>query len=181
VYWGTGDKTDPTAANAQEKLYAVKDNDRTTTYNINDLDNISSTGSTYAQDSTKPGWYINFMGSGEKVLAEPTIFGGVIYLTTYTPPAGGDPCSQAGSGSLYALNYTTGSGILSSGRNMSLGMGIPSPPIISMKPGSAGQADLYVTTSGGSGTGASTQRANINPPGVANKTNMLYWRDKRVQ
>ncbi|MCX5843254.1 MAG: PilC/PilY family type IV pilus protein, partial [Deltaproteobacteria bacterium] len=29
IYWGTGDKSDPTAPNAQEKLYALKDNNRT--------------------------------------------------------------------------------------------------------------------------------------------------------
>lgn len=180
VYWGTGDKTDPTAANAQEKLYALKDNDRTTTYGISDLENITT--GIYAVDSAKQGWYINFSGGGEKILAEPTIFGGVVYLTSYTPATGNDPCSQAGTGSLYALNYTTGSGIFSGGaRSMTLGTGIPSPPIISMKPGNVASADLYVTTSGGSGTGASTQRANLTPPGVANRTNMLYWRDRRMK
>ncbi len=34
VYWGTGDKTDPTAANAQEKIFAVKDTDWTSTRTI---------------------------------------------------------------------------------------------------------------------------------------------------
>lgn len=180
VYWGTGDKTDPTASNAQEKITAVKDNDRTTTYAINDLDNI--TNGTYADSPTKKGWYINLSGSGEKVLAEPTVFGGVVYFTTYTPASGNDPCSQAGAGTLYGLNYMTGAGIFASNsRTMSLGTGIPSAPIISMKPGNAASADLYVTQSGGSGTGASTQRAPFEPPGVANRANMLYWRDKRVQ
>lgn len=180
IYWGTGDKTDPTAANAQEKLYAVKDVDRTTTYAIGDLDNITS--DIYDAIDKPAGWYMNFSGNGEKVLSEATIFGGVIYLTSYTPSQSNDPCSMAGIGSLYALNYVSGSGILGGGaRSMQLGLGIPSPPIISMKPGNAASADLYVTVSGGSGTGASTQRANVNPPGVANRTNVLFWRDKRVQ
>jgi type IV pilus assembly protein PilY1 len=182
VYWGTGDKTDPTAANAQEKLYAVKDNDRTTTYHLNDLDNITT--GTYSSTSSKDGWYINFSGQGEKVLADPTVFGGVVYLTTYTPPTGNDPCSQAGEGSLYAVNYLTGAGIFGTSggtRSMDLGAGIPSAPIVSLKPGSAAGADLYVTASGGAGTDSRTQRANFNPPGVANRTNVLFWRDKRVQ
>ncbi|MEN6464338.1 MAG: PilC/PilY family type IV pilus protein [Syntrophaceae bacterium] len=181
VYWGTGDKTDPTAANAQEKIYAVKDNNRTATNSLSDLENITS--GTYSDSASKKGWYINFAGSGEKVLAEPTVFGGVVYLTTYTPATGSDPCSQAGTGTLYGLNYTTGEGIFgsNSSRSMSLGSGIPSAPIVSMRPGNVAAADLYVTESGGSGTGASTQRANFNPPGVANRTNMLYWRDKRIQ
>jgi Tfp pilus tip-associated adhesin PilY1 len=182
VYWGTGDKTDPTAANAQEKLFALKDNDRSTTYTISEMENISSSSSSYSSSSTKQGWYINLSGSGEKVLAEPTVFGGVVYFTTYTPPTGSDPCSQAGDASLYALDYTSGAGEFSDGsRSMSIGSGIPSAPIISMKPGGSASADLYVTTSGGSGEGASTARVNFNPPGVANKSNMLYWKDKRIQ
>jgi len=180
VYWGTGDKTDPTASNAQEKLYAVKDNNRTTTYTIADLDNITT--KTYDPTAKPAGWYMNFPGQGEKMLGDPTVFGGVIYMTTYTPSQGSDPCSQAGTGSLYALNYTSGSGILSGGqRSMGLGSGIPSPPIVSMKPGNAAGADLYVTTGGGSGQAAGTRRANLEPPGVANRTNVLFWRDKRVQ
>ena len=47
VYWGTGDKTDPTAANAQEKIFAVKDTDLTSTRTGRDVQNISSEGSVY--------------------------------------------------------------------------------------------------------------------------------------
>lgn len=180
IYWATGDKTDPTAPSAQEKIYAVKDNDRSTTRAISDLENITS--GTYSDSPTKSGWYINFAGGGEKVLAEPTVFGGVIYFTTYTPATDSDPCSQAGTGTLYGLNYMTGEGIFASGgRSKDLGAGIPSAPIISLKPGGVASADLYVTQSGGSGTGASTQRADFEPPGVSNRTNILYWRDRRVQ
>lgn len=186
IYWGTGDKTDPTASNAQEKMVAVKDNDRTSTYHINDLDNINN--GTYTDSATKHGWYINLTGGGEKILADPAVFGGVVYFTSYTPASGNDPCSQAGTGTLYGLDYMTGAGIFGgtggtsgTSRSMDLGVGIPSAPILSMKPGTAAAADLYVTQSGGSGTGASTQRAPFNPPGLSNRSNMLYWRDKRVQ
>ncbi len=42
VYFGSGDVNDPTASNAQEKMYAVKDNlPRTATYRLNDLENIT--------------------------------------------------------------------------------------------------------------------------------------------
>jgi type IV pilus assembly protein PilY1 len=179
VYWGTGDKYDPTAPNAQEKFFAVKDLNRTTTYGINDLDNITS--GTYDPSATKNGWYINFSGSGEKVLADSVVFGGNVYLTTYTPSSGGNPCDQAGSASLYAVNYITGGGLFSSGtRSMSIGSGIASAPVISLKP-DTGTPDLYVTVSGGTGTGASTSRAGITPPGVANRTNLIFWRDRRLQ
>jgi Tfp pilus tip-associated adhesin PilY1 len=196
VAWGTGDKTDPTAASANEKFFAVKDNARSSTFNINDLENI--TGGTFADAPSKPGWYMNLSGHGEKMLGDPVAFGGVIYFTTYTPPAGNDPCSQAGTGSLYGVNYTTGAGALvpldasghpvgSPSRTMTVGAGIPSAPILSMKPigGSYGSgssaADVYLTVSGGGAGSESTMRVNLNPPTLANRTNLLYWKDRRLE
>ncbi|MBA4396714.1 MAG: hypothetical protein C0394_04940 [Syntrophus sp. (in: bacteria)] len=183
VYWGTGDKTDPTATNAQEHFYAVRDDDRTSTYRISDIDNITSGGQTFdPTTSSRAGYRIQLNGQGEKILSEPTVFGGVVYFTTFKPPTGNDPCEQGGDASLYAVNFTTGGGILSGGaRSMSIGSGIPSAPVLSLKPGGGTTPDLYVTVSGGGGTGASTSRVNINPPGVSNRTNMLYWRDQRIQ
>jgi hypothetical protein len=183
IYWGSGDKADPTAPNAQEKFYALKDNDRTTTYHINDLDNITT--GTYDPYSAKQGWYINMAGQGEKMLADPTVYGGIVYFTSYTPPIGNDLCSQAGTAKLYGVNYTTGGAGLVTGtgtaRNIVLGVGIPSAPVISLKPGSQPVPDLYVTVSGGAGLGASTIRADINPVSPSNRTNLLYWRDRRLQ
>lgn len=181
VYWGTGDKTDPTAANAQEKFYALKDNDRTTTYGISDLENITT--GTYSDSSDKHGWYINFAGSGEKVLAEPTVFGGVVYFTTYTPYQGGDPCETGGDAKFYAVDYVTGGGKLDEdARSMDIGSGMPSAPIISLKPGNELSVDIYVTTSGGGGSGAQVQKIpNYNAPTLSNRTNMLFWKDQRLQ
>jgi len=179
VYWGTGDKNDPTAPNAQEYFYGVKDNDRTSTYSINDLQNINIK----AYDSTKNGWYIPLNGpGGEKVLADPTIFGGVVYFTTYTPKEGGtNLCDQTGTATLYGVYYTTGAGALADGaRSMVIGTGMPSSAVVSLKPGSDGGADIYVTTSGGTSS-AHTQRIDINPQGASNRTNMLYWKDKRIE
>jgi len=181
VYWGTGDKTDPTAANAQERFFGVKDNDRSSTYTFSDMDNLTSANQTY-NPARGVGWALNLAGGGEKVLADPTVFGGVVYFTTYVPAAGNNPCEQGGDAYLYALKYTTGGGALSSGeRRMGVGSGIPSAPVLSLGPGSGGTPDLYVTTSGGGGVSASTQRVNITPPGVANRTNMIYWKDRRIQ
>jgi len=181
VYWGTGDKEDPTAANAQEKFYAVKDNDRTTTWEINDLENITS--GTYDSLSTNPGWYINFTGQGEKVLAPPTVFGGVVYFTTFIPDQSGDPCSYGGDAKLYGVDYITGAGMLSEegDRSMTVGTGVATAPVISLKPGSGVSPDLYVTVSSGGGGGSSTQRVNFNPPCLSNRANMLFWFDKRLQ
>ena len=181
VYWGTGDKEDPTAANAQEKFYAVKDNDRSTTWELSNLENITS--GTYDPSSTNSGWYINFAGQGEKVLGDPLVFGGVVYFTTFTPDQSGDPCSYGGDANLYGVDYITGAGKLSDGdRSMNIGTGIPTAPVISLKPGAALSPDIYVTVSGGGGGGtSSTQRINFDPPTLSNRTNMLFWFDKRLQ
>jgi Tfp pilus tip-associated adhesin PilY1 len=169
---------DPTASNAQEKFYAVKDYDRTTTFRISDLENITT--GTYTDSDTKRGWYINLAGSGEKILADPAVFGNVAYFTTYVPPSGGDPCSQAGTARLYAVNYVSGGGILGGGRSKDIGVGVPTAPVLSFKPGGSGSPDLYVTVSGGSGQSASTLRAPMEPPSVANRANVLYWRDTKL-
>jgi len=190
VYWGTGDKLDPTNATASEKIFALKDEDRTattprTTGNMQDIS--SAAGFT---DTSKFGYYISLV-AGEKVLADSTVFGGVLYTTTFTPSSSTNPCYQGGTAKTYGLNYTTGAGALvipgntaPPPRSIDVGTGIPSAPIISLKPGGPGSGttpDLYVTTSGSGLIGAQTQRANINPPGLANRTNMLFWKDRRVE
>jgi Tfp pilus tip-associated adhesin PilY1 len=160
----------------------MKDNDRSTTYTIGNLKDISNAGQTYNIGDAQDGYYINLGGTGEKMLADPTVFGGVVYFTTYTPPTGGDICLQGGTASLYALNYTSGNGAFGgSARSMSLGAGIASSPMLSMKPGGSTIADIYVTLSGGSGQQASTQRVNYNPPGLSNRVNILNWKDRRIQ
>lgn len=63
---------------------------------------------------------------------------------------------------------------------MTLGVGIPTAPVLSINPHSS-TPDLYVTLSGGAGTGATTMRANVNPPSIANRTNLLNWRDGRFR
>lgn len=181
VYWGSGDKVDPTASAAQERFYAVKDN-FTSTYGFSDLDNITADIQVFNPSSTTDvGYALNIASGGEKILADPTVFGGVVYFTTFKPATGNDPCEQGGEAKLYGLNYTTGAGIFTdSARSMVIGSGIPTAPVISLPPGT-GQPDLYVTTSGGGGTSASTQRVDITPPGSTNRTNMLYWKDMRIQ
>lgn len=187
VYWGTGDKLDPTAPNAQEKIFALKDTDWTSTHTIASMQNVSSEGAVF-NDPTKQGYYINMTGQGEKILSDLTVFGGVLYVTSFTPSSNTNPCYQGGAAKLYGVNATTAGGELrvegststTNPRVMDIGTGIPSAPIISLRP-TTGTPDLYVTTSGSGSTGAQTQRAGITPPGMANRTNLLYWRDRRVE
>lgn len=114
VYFGSGDKTDPTAPNAQERFHAVRDN-RTSTYTAASLQNITTESGTYdPTDPSTSGWFINITGGGEKILSDPTIFEGNVYFTTYSPPsASDDACLQSGTAKLYTVNYLTGHGIFS--------------------------------------------------------------------
>ena len=191
VYWGTGDEMNPTNPSSQDNFYAVKDTSRSGIYGIANLQNITS--GTYSGAPTTMGWYFN-LPTGQKILADPTIFGGVAYFATYAPSSGTDPCSNAGTGILYAISFTTGASMLSSSPGTTgpltgsiiLGVGIPIGPIISFKPSGVLPPDIYVTESGGTGTGnsgtpVSVERVNFNPPTLTNRTNMLYWQDLRAK
>ncbi|NTU42586.1 MAG: hypothetical protein HGA78_05960, partial [Nitrospirales bacterium] len=182
LYWGTGDKVNPTDPNAQERLYALKDGGGS--YSVNDVENLASEGATYG--GAKQGWYIQVSGQGEKILAEPAVFGGIVYFTTYTPHASGsDPCSQSGTPKLYGVGYTTGGGALYSGTQRSItltGGGIASPVIVSLAPGGS-PINVIVSVSGGGGVAGSII---VDPPGteahgLSNLRNIRYWKDKRLQ
>jgi len=117
------------------------------------------------------------------VLGEAVVFGGQVYFTTYTPggAAVSDPCNAAGAAKIYGVSYMTGAGSLTgNARSVTLGVGIPTAPTLSMNPYSS-TPDLYVTVSGGSGVGATTARAPVNPPVMTNRTNLIHWRDRRLQ
>ncbi len=184
VYWGTGDKTDPTAATAgvYEHLYAVIDSDLTDPVNFSEVETLASAGSVWNETNYPDGYRIQLNGLGEKILADPTVFGGVVYFTTFKPSNSSDPCEQGGEGYLYAIKQATGGGALEAGaKSMPIGSGIPSAPVISLKPSGSGIPDLYVTVSGGGGVGANTFRVDMNPPGIASRGNLLFWRDRRLQ
>jgi hypothetical protein len=176
VYFGSGDVNDPTASNAQEKMYAIKDNSpRTATYHIGDLTNITSTSNTYDPTSTSNGWYMNLSGSGQKILADPTVYADVVYFTSYNPGNSNNVCATGGEASLSAVDYITGAGMYSGGaRSTSAGTGIASGAVVSENP--YGGTNIYVTTSEGA-------RINpVQPPDpFANKPNLQYWHDMRVK
>ena len=181
LYWGTGDRLEPiTVGGGADRIYAVKDTGSALT--LGQLENVTS--SNYADTDEKKGWYLVLAGNGEKVLAESVIFGGVAYFTSYIPSTGGDVCQQGqGTARLYALGYlTAASATGTDNRSIQVGYGIPTAPIISLKPGGTGTPDLYVTiSSGDSWTTTRTVKAAVTPASVSNRSNMLFWRDRRVQ
>jgi len=207
VFWGTGNKENPSGTSGQDHFFAVKDNDRTTTYNINNLENITTEGTTYS--GANPGWYMTLGGTGEKLLSEPAVFGGIVAFTTYTPSGGSDSCSSAGTAKLYAMammpmtingiTYNPGAGVLSEptvpsstaggARSRTLGYGIPKSPVFSQKPGGTGPTDLYLSLSGGGGSDTrviSSSQLGDNPltqhlVQTAPSSQLLHWRDGRIQ
>ena len=181
VYFGTGDVSDPTASNAQERFFAVKDNDRSSIWNADNLEHLQQASDIYG--GSGDGWYFNLPGQGIKILADPTVFNGVVYFTAYTPGNANDPCAKGGQADLYAIDYKTGQGMFeNNARSKNIGEGIPSAPVVSLNP--YGGTDIYVSTSEISGTNndtAHTQKQDAPTGQNFNKTNLLFWRDMRVQ
>jgi type IV pilus assembly protein PilY1 len=116
----------------------VKDSHGTATLTPSDLINatslICSTGTLPNLDgNSDKGWYLN-LATGEKALAEVTIFAKVFYFTTFTP--NDDPCLPGGIAKLYAVNYKTGCPVTNWGaggdytRALEVGGGIPSKPVL---------------------------------------------------
>ena len=200
VFWGTGDKENPTATGTQDRFFAVKDPDRSMTYALPQLQDI--TGSIFADGY--PGWYIN-LGTGEKVLADSSAFGGMITWTTYIPNSNPDPCNQVGTSKIYAIalmplaisgvTYQVGAGLFAATggmepgtRAIDLGAGIAQAVVFSQKPGGASPSDAYITTGGGSGVNASivSSAALVNSPftqrlqATAPSAQLLHWWDQRV-
>jgi len=186
VYIGTGNKIDPTGNSGTERLMAIKDNDRSTTYSLNHLTNISSL--TYEDSSSGHGWYIHLPGSGEKILNSPVIHDKKIYFTTYVPSTGSSSCSLAGTARLYIMDYVTGAGLYADGaRSSAIGTGIPSSAVLSRNPYTK-TFDVYVSTSegaatsaGGSIAGSATEKRSDPSSGSTPSKTLRYWKDTRIQ
>ncbi|MGE5255046.1 MAG: pilus assembly protein [Hyphomicrobiales bacterium] len=183
IFFGTGDRENPDDTSVVNRFYAVK-NDWTATSPLTEADLVDVTSDLIqlgtadekaqvkaALDAGK-GWYICFENSGEKVVAAPRVYGGVVYFTTYTPSDNsgvieGDPCAAStvrGVSRLYALNYKTGASThefssttetdhsgnsVSLGkldRSLAVGTAIPSAPVIAIL---GGGARLFIGVEGG--------------------------------
>jgi Tfp pilus tip-associated adhesin PilY1 len=183
VYFGTGDKANPTSTTTQDRFYAIqdsKDGSRSTTYQLSDLTDITSL-SQYDVTSGKHGWYINLQGTGEKLLAAPVVYDKKVYFTTYTPSV--TPCDQNGIAKLYVVDYVTAKGECAGGaRSVNVGTGVPSGAVISVNP--YGGYDTYISTSSPilETVGSAHTFKETDPSTVFQKSkNIIYWRDNRVQ
>jgi len=208
VFWGTGDEENPNATSGPDHFFALTDNDRTTVYNIGNLQNISAQGTIY--NGTSSGWYLTLPGAGEKLLSDPTVFGGIVMFNTYIPPSGSDPCVATGTSNFYGISmmqqvisgytYSAGAGVLSPGstgvttggaRSVLLGTGLAQTPIVSQNLSGTGGTDLYISLSG-TNIISNAQLANLGPnPGsmpliqrltqTAPSNQVIHWKDGRVQ
>jgi Tfp pilus tip-associated adhesin PilY1 len=141
VFFGTGDRENPTEKNSQERFYAVKNDDQgPSPYEESNLSDVTSEN-TFNLDPTAKGWFIR-LARGEKVLARPAVFNRLVYFTTYLPTSP-DPCEVSGEGKLYTVEYLSGGGATyfsdlaygegrTSDRSVVVGPGLASAPVITV-------------------------------------------------
>jgi Tfp pilus tip-associated adhesin PilY1 len=179
VYAGTGNKVDPQHNHGTERVYAIKETDRTTTYTLSNLTDLT----TQPEECPDGGWYINLQaGAGEKMLAELDVFDKKLYFTTYTPVSGSDACCVlGGTARLYIVDYLCGTGLIDGSRSESIGSGVPSAPIISRNP-HTGTYDVYVSTSVNDDPDLPHTDKQPDPsPWSIRPRSVIYWRDMRIE
>ena len=134
---------------------------------------------------------------GEKMISDMALFNNVLYYVSYVPAQGATTaCGLSGDSFEGLLNCFYGFGeadaaaakataahnatnATTDDSNVYVGHGIGSSVLVSYRPGyTAG--DLYVTSSGGSGTPELTRKVGQTTM-PNNMTSVLYWRDKRLQ
>lgn len=175
IYWVTGDRSDPTKTSTNEKVFGLREDlpDQQLTFRAGgggNFENVTSLSNTCS--STTRGWYMNFTGE-EKSFSDVSVFGGVIYFTTYTPPTTcSNPCESAGKSWFYAISMRDCSGALNGARKYDMGGGMASSPIISVS--SSGHGDIVANI------GPTPIRLPFDPAGRQGSST-LFWRDRRIQ
>jgi type IV pilus assembly protein PilY1 len=166
LYFGTGDRMNPTSTSTTDYFYAVKDKTQTVQtivagqdpnfYNLTaDVLQQSTTSSALqkqikAQLANGDGWYIQLQNPGEKVLSSPVVISGDVIFTTFTPNTA--ICTYGGTARTYAVDYlyaeavNNTNGSQTPSRSQVTGNGIPTEPVVTI--GSDGIARIYVASSG---------------------------------
>jgi len=120
VFAGTGNREDACNPNSSDRIYSIKDTHTNSLLTESDLVDVTNPAATLPNLDNPTadvdlnhiidqGWYIR-LASGEKVLAEGTVFYKTFYLTTFT--TNDDPCLPGGVSRLYALNYKTAAAVI---------------------------------------------------------------------
>ncbi len=208
IFFGTGDRADPGETSVVNRMYAVKNDweasETFTTITESDLVDVTDDLIQMGTDeqkilassalATSKGWYIRLENSGEKVVASPTVYAGVLYFTTYTPDPEGsgadpdDPCGTTmarGTARLYAVDYLTGGSVHDyssdtetdaegntvergkKDRSQEIGTAIPTAAVIAIREEGP---KIYIGIEGGVVTEDPVASTNIN---------VFYWRDRR--
>ena len=144
------------------------------------------------------------------MLADPTVFGGIVSFTTYTPStSASNPCLRIGTSMLYAIammnltvsgiTYAPGAGVLSTpsstssttggARSVALGAGMAKSPVVSQNPVPGTATDIYLSLSGGGSqstniiTSAQLGSSPLNQrlAQTVPSFQLLHWRDRRIQ
>jgi type IV pilus assembly protein PilY1 len=179
VFWGTGDREDPTSKTSKERFFGVKDDDDQGVhypYKESNLTDVTLLNTYNPQTATK-GWYIT-LEDGEKVLARSAAFSSLVYFTTFTPGEAKD-CKVAGGPRLYMVEFRSGGGATAfsnaaylanttSARFKQIGSGVPSSPVISVD--SKGKASVIAGTTGGAVYSRVIYSSGTNKQ-------LLYWRE----
>lgn len=124
------------------------------------------------------GWFVNLVDQKERSLTKPSILGGIVLFTTFTPDE--DICGYGGSGRLYALYYETGTaykesviGKYTDGRvRSSTGLGSGLPASIGIHVGQEETAAGFIQLSTGS-----IEQVDVNPA-FKIKSATVYWKQK---
>ncbi len=204
VFIGTGDRENPKQETGtvgfptRNRLYAIKDMNPSSPLTESNLVDVTSDllqkpdptseeiilqNQMLQQLNQLNGWYVTLENIGEKCLAPPLIYAGVIYFTTFTPSYQnqGDICFLGeGTGRVYAMQYKTGMAIFNydltndiegqpptiykSDRSLVIGAGIPSQVVIAIV---KGEVVGYIGVGGGV----------FSPEELGGKSiRVLYWR-----
>jgi Tfp pilus tip-associated adhesin PilY1 len=153
------------------------------------LDDITTNKNAYCADtsSTKKGWALT-LTANEKVLAPLVAFNNVLLFTSFIPAAGGsDLCTKTGTAYLYAITIDSSTGYCNVGQgaldggavSIAIGTGIATGVTISFGP--TGVPVTYTTISGAGGQEGKTGLDPYKPSHTSTKTNLIYWKDRRLQ
>lgn len=154
---GSGDRTRPSSSDVDDKFFMIKDENIITEpltgqnipsiIEIDDLADFTNnpygeTLSTAAKDaldilvSSKSGWLIDYVGSGEKSVSQAIAISGVAYFNSFTPASSsivGQCELNAGAGKLYAVDLSQGTTVYN-WRSLDIGDRVPDTPTVVIPP-----------------------------------------------